>query len=62
MIERICAAPLEDGWVPGETAGYHVASGWYVLGELVRRTDPAGRDFAELPTRRGVLLPAGDDG
>jgi CubicO group peptidase (beta-lactamase class C family) len=43
IIERICASKLEAGWVPGEKAGYHVASGWFILGELVRRID--GRTF-----------------
>ena len=35
-IARICAAPLEDGWVIGETAGYHARSSWYILGEVVQ--------------------------
>lgn len=38
-IAGICESPLEAGWVVGETAGYHVASSWYVLGELVQRLD-----------------------
>ena len=37
ILHRIYNAPLEAGWVPGRKAGYHVASSWYVLGELVRR-------------------------
>ena len=60
VIETICATPLEDGWVPGETAGYHVASGWYVLGELVRRVDPAGRAF-DAYLREEVCEPLGMD-
>jgi CubicO group peptidase (beta-lactamase class C family) len=36
-IAELCAAPLEPGWVPGERMGYHVASGWYTLAEIVRR-------------------------
>ena len=43
VIRRIAAAPLEDGWEVGETAGYHVASGWYVLAEIARRQ----LDYAE---------------
>ena len=35
-VARVAAAPLEDGWTPGETAGYHVSSGWYVLTECCR--------------------------
>ncbi|MEM6562655.1 MAG: serine hydrolase domain-containing protein [Planctomycetota bacterium] len=45
VIERLCAAELEPGWEVGEMAGYHVASGWYVLGEIVRRVDSHERPF-----------------
>src|SRR5690606_38405024 len=37
IIAGICAAPLEPGWVVGETAGYHPATSWFILGELVQR-------------------------
>lgn len=47
LVAAICAAPLEEGWVPGERAGYHAVSGFCVLGELVRRLDPAGRPLAD---------------
>jgi CubicO group peptidase (beta-lactamase class C family) len=36
-LARICAVPLEAGWVPGERTAYHPASSWYVLGEIVAR-------------------------
>ncbi len=36
VIERICQATLDEDWTPGETAGYHVASGWYMLVEVCR--------------------------
>lgn len=39
IVARICARPLEPGWVPGRKAGYHRTSSWFVLGELVRRAD-----------------------
>ena len=39
VIARVCARPLEPRWVPGRNAGYHLASSWFVLGELVRRLD-----------------------
>jgi CubicO group peptidase (beta-lactamase class C family) len=39
IIAELCDAPLEPGWVPGERMGYHVASGWYALAEIVRRID-----------------------
>src|SRR5688572_6616331 len=39
IIAAVCDARLEPGWVPGEKAGYHVATSWYVLAEIVRRLD-----------------------
>ena len=39
VISRICAAPIEDGWTIGRTAGYHPSSSWYILGELIERLD-----------------------
>ena len=36
IIAAICATPLEPDWVPGERAGYHLHSSWFILGELVR--------------------------
>ena len=47
LLAAICAAPLEEGWVPGERAGYHTISGFHVLAEIVQRLDPAARSFAE---------------
>ncbi|NNJ24493.1 serine hydrolase domain-containing protein [Alienimonas chondri] len=35
-IRRVCEAPLADGWIVGETAGYHPKSSWFILGELLR--------------------------
>lgn len=32
-----CAAPIEPGWMPGETAGYQARGSWLVLGEVLRR-------------------------
>jgi len=54
IIERICASKLEPGWVPGQKAGYHVASGWFILGELVRRID--GRPFDQY-VRKEIFEP-----
>ena len=45
LVARICASPLEPGWVPGERAGYHAVTGFHLLGELVQRVD--GRSFAD---------------
>lgn len=36
-IHKICEAPAE--WEPGTAAGYHPLSGWFILGEIVRRVD-----------------------
>jgi CubicO group peptidase (beta-lactamase class C family) len=41
MINPIAAAPLEPRWLPGRTAGYHTFTSWYILGEIIRRLDPA---------------------
>jgi CubicO group peptidase (beta-lactamase class C family) len=56
VIEEICAAPLEAEWIPGRTAGYHVASGWYILGEIVRRLD--GRPYSRY-VREAIFEPLG---
>jgi CubicO group peptidase (beta-lactamase class C family) len=44
LIAEICAAPLEAGWVPGARCAYHVASGWYILAEVIRRCDGRAYD------------------
>ena len=45
IIARICDAPIEPNWPPGQKAGYHAHTSWYVLGEIVRRL--SGRHFHE---------------
>jgi CubicO group peptidase (beta-lactamase class C family) len=45
LVARICASPLEPGWVPGRRAGYHAVTGFHLLGEVVQRID--GRTFAD---------------
>jgi CubicO group peptidase (beta-lactamase class C family) len=45
IIAQICAAALEAGWIPGQQAGYHVASAWYTLAEIIRRLD--GRPYPQ---------------
>jgi CubicO group peptidase (beta-lactamase class C family) len=55
-IAKICATSLEPGWIPGERAGYHVHSGWFILGELVERL--SGMRVREY-LRRRVLEPSG---
>jgi CubicO group peptidase (beta-lactamase class C family) len=56
IIAKICAARLERGWVPGERAGYHPTTSWYILGELVRRID--GRPYSQY-VREEIFEPLG---
>ncbi|MGB2695559.1 MAG: serine hydrolase domain-containing protein [Dehalococcoidia bacterium] len=56
VIARICDAELEPGWVPGQKAGYHPSSGWFILGEIVRRVD--GRPFDRY-VREEIFEPLG---
>lgn len=56
VIEFICAAPAEAGWIPGQRAGYHHSASWYVLAEIVRRLD--GRAFSDY-VREEIFLPLG---
>jgi CubicO group peptidase (beta-lactamase class C family) len=56
IITQVCEAPLEPGWVIGQTSAYHVASGWYVLGEIVRRLD--GRPYHRY-VREAIFEPLG---
>jgi len=55
-IARICAMPLEPGWVPGEKAGYHPATSWFMLGEIIRRVD--GRVYSQY-VREEIFEPLG---
>ena len=57
-IARICAMRREPRWEPGEKAGYHTSSSWFVLGEVVRRV--GGRPFPDF-VREEVFLPLGMD-
>lgn len=43
IIARLCDMPIERGWIPGQRAGYHPMTSWFILGEIVRRVD--GRLF-----------------
>lgn len=56
IIARICDADLEAGWIPGEKAGYHPSSGWFILGEVIRRID--GRPFQQF-VREAIFEPLG---
>src|SRR5437868_5401774 len=56
MIVRICATPLEPNWTPGQKAGYHTASAWFILAEIIQRV--SGRNFEEF-VQAELLLPCG---
>jgi CubicO group peptidase (beta-lactamase class C family) len=55
-IHNICAGRIEPDWTVGEKAGYHVATSWYILGELVRRLD--GRQYRDY-VREAIFQPLG---
>lgn len=58
ILAKICAAGTEPGWVVGRDCAYHVASAWYVLGEIVRRRD--GRTYSRY-VREAIFAPLGVD-
>ena len=58
-IAAVNAAPLEPGWVPGQKAGYHPASSWLILGEIVRRV--SGAPYEDY-VRKEVFEPQGMTG
>jgi CubicO group peptidase (beta-lactamase class C family) len=58
IIQWICDSKMEPRWRPGRTAGYHMSSSWFILGEIVRRLD--GRRF-EAYVRQEIFEPLGMD-
>lgn len=56
IIAQICNARPEPGWPAGKQAGYHVASSWYILAELVHRID--GRPIEQY-VREMIFRPLG---
>ncbi|MCF7709463.1 MAG: beta-lactamase family protein [Verrucomicrobia bacterium] len=56
IISGICSASLESDWTPGNKAGYHISSGWFILGELVQRL--TNTTFPEF-VRNRIFLPLG---
>lgn len=55
-IGRLAAARLESGWIPGEKAGYHPITSWFILAEVLRRLD--GRPI-EQQVREDIFEPLG---
>ena len=58
VIAHIADTPLEEDWVPGETAGYHSLSSWFILAEIVQIVD--GSRFADY-VREHIFKPLGMD-
>jgi len=56
IVARIAAKKLEPRWDPGKKAGYHLASSWFILGEIIRRID--GRPYERF-IREEVFEPVG---
>lgn len=56
IIATLCAARPEPRWVLGQTAGYHMASSWFLLGEVIRRVDT--RSYSDF-TRQEIFEPLG---
>ena len=58
IVAGICAIEREEGWEPGERAGYHLGCGMTMLAEVIRRVD--GRPFEQY-VREEIFLPLGMD-
>jgi CubicO group peptidase (beta-lactamase class C family) len=56
IIAKICAMKPEPRWVPGQKAGYHQASSWLILGEVIQRV--GGVPFSTY-VRREIFEPLG---
>ena len=56
IVAELCNVPLEPSWVPGEKAGYHPRTSWFILGEIIRRID--GR-MCDRYVREEIFLPLG---
>ncbi len=56
IVAKISAMKPEPRWTPGEKAGYHTSSSWFILGEVIRRVD--GRPFS-VYVRQEICEPLG---
>jgi CubicO group peptidase (beta-lactamase class C family) len=56
IVAKICAMKPEPRWAPGEKAGYHQASSWFILGEVIQRL--GGRPFP-VYIREEIFEPLG---
>ena len=55
-VRRVSEANVEPAWIVGETAGYHTASSWFILGEIISRL--TGLPYAQA-IRQELFEPAG---
>src|SRR5215212_3745626 len=56
IIAKIAAMKIEPRWQPGEKAGYHGRTAWFLLAEIVRRID--GRTYDRF-AREEIFVPLG---
>lgn len=56
ILRFTCECPLENGWVPGQKAGYHAVASWFLLAEIIRRID--GRTYDRY-VREEIFEPLG---
>ncbi|HXX36767.1 MAG TPA: serine hydrolase domain-containing protein [bacterium] len=56
VIARICDMRLEPRWIPGQRAGYHSWTSWFILAEIVHRA--GGREYSRV-VREEIFEPAG---
>ena len=56
IIAKLCAMKIEPRWEPGDKAGYHGRTAWFLLAEIVRRID--GRTYDTF-AREEIFEPLG---
>jgi CubicO group peptidase (beta-lactamase class C family) len=56
IVAKICAMKPEPRWVPGQKAGYHQTSSWFILGEVIQRV--GSRPFSAY-VREEIFEPLG---
>ncbi|MFA9477313.1 serine hydrolase domain-containing protein [Phycisphaerales bacterium AB-hyl4] len=56
IIAKICATPIERDWEPGEKAGYHTHTSWFILAELVQQV--TGERYSDY-VRSHIFEPIG---
>jgi CubicO group peptidase (beta-lactamase class C family) len=55
-LAKICAMRIERDWIPGQRAGYHTHTSWYLLGEIINRVTGVPHDQW---IRRRIFEPLG---